>query len=111
MRAVIFANGRLEYPGSAVAMIETGDLIIAADGGAMHCRKIGIKPMIIIGDMDSLMRDEVSAFEQEGVEIIRYSARKDYTDLDLAFRMAKERGVGEIIVFGGVGDRWDYSDN
>ena len=109
MRAIIFANGRLEYPRSAIEIIKTDDLLIAADGGARHCRKIGIRPMMIIGDLDSLRHDEVCAFENEGVQIIRYSARKNNTDLDLAFRVAKERGVREIIVFGGVGDRWDMT--
>ena len=39
-------------------------------------------------------------FAAQGVEIIRHSARKDYTDLELALMLAGERGADSIVVLG-----------
>ena len=53
-RAVIFANGELKFSPEQCHEIRKDDFIIAADGGALHCRKLGIKPNVVIGDFDSL---------------------------------------------------------
>ncbi len=109
MRAVIFANGRLEHPRDAFNLIQPDDLVIAADGGARHCRTMGITPEWLVGDLDSLNQDEVRELKELGVEIINYSRDKDFTDLELAFLQARDAGATEIVVLGGFGDRWDMT--
>ena len=109
MRAVIFANGNLEYPLEAQAAIQPGDLVIAADGGAHHCQTIGISPAIVVGDLDSLNAGILEHLQASGTDIFRYPARKDYTDLELALQLAVERGVDVILVFGALGARWDQT--
>lgn len=109
MRAVIFANGILNDPQSAKSLIQTNDLLIAADGGARHCRVLGITPKILIGDLDSQTEDEIKAWEKAGVEVIRHNPRKDETDLELALLFAKEAGADEALVLGGLGSRWDMT--
>ncbi len=109
MRAVIFANGHLEHPRDALNLIEPDDLVIAADGGARHCRTMGITPEWLVGDLDSLNQDEVRELKELGVEIISYSRDKDFTDLELAFLQARDAGATEIVVLGGFGDRWDMT--
>lgn len=108
-RAVIFANGVLSDPASARAALAGGDVVIAADGGARHCRELGIKPDYLIGDFDSLEPSELEQFEAEGVNILRHPARKDYTDLELAIRHAHSLGANEILVLGALGRRWDQT--
>jgi thiamine pyrophosphokinase len=109
VRAVIFANGHLEHPRDALNLIEPDDLVIAADGGARHCRTMGITPEWLVGDLDSLNQDEVRELKELGVEIINYSRDKDFTDLELAFLQARDAGATEIVVLGGFGDRWDMT--
>lgn len=108
MRAVIFANGVLNLP-AAPSVIRPGDILIAADGGVRHCRELGVLPAVVIGDLDSLVPDEISALQEAGVEIARHPARKDQTDLELAFRHAISLGVDEILVLGALGARWDMT--
>lgn len=109
MRAVIFANGRLEHPRDALNLIQPDDLVIAADGGARHCRTMGITPEWLVGDLDSLNQYEIRELKELGVEIISYPRGKDFTDLELAFLKARDAGATEIVVLGGFGDRWDMT--
>jgi thiamine pyrophosphokinase len=109
LRAVIFANGILSYPQEAREAIQPGDLVIAADGGARHCQELGIRPDVLIGDLDSSEAAVVADFESAGTEVIRFPARKDFTDLELAIRHARSLGFQEALVLGGLGGRWDQT--
>ena len=106
MRAVIFANGNTDNSDS---VFSGKDLIIAADGGMHHCLSLGLTPDVVIGDLDSLTADDIKGLQIASVEIIRYPAKKDQTDLELALKLAIDRGADEIVVFGAMGGRWDMS--
>ena len=108
-RAVLFANGALSDPAAARDALAPGDVVIAADGGARHCRLLGIRPDYLIGDFDSLEPSEVEQLEADGVSVLRHPARKDYTDLELAIRHAGSLGINEILVLGALGKRWDQT--
>ncbi|MCG2754787.1 MAG: hypothetical protein L6247_04340, partial [Desulfobacteraceae bacterium] len=90
MQAIIFANGIIDHAGS---VFSGNDLIIAADGGLHHFRSLGITPDVLIGDTDPLTGDDIKGLQIAGVEIIRYPAKKDQTDLELALRLAIDRGA------------------
>lgn len=109
MRAVIFANGELSNPEAALAALKPDDRLIAADGGMRHVRALGLTPGWMIGDLDSLSAADLEAAESGGVEISRYSERKDQTDLELAMHHAVKLGAEEIVVFGAFGTRWDHT--
>ncbi len=109
MHILIVANGSLDLSRIALDGFADPDLVIAADGGANHCIKKGIKPDILIGDMDSVEKDVLDAFKEQGVEFHRYPCRKDATDLELALNLAKEKGATHISLLGGLGGRWDMS--
>jgi len=108
-RAIIFANGELNPPLPDPASFKPKDLLIAADGGAIHCRRIGIAPHTLIGDLDSLTSDEVNEYQTSGVQLIHYPARKDETDLELAILHAIHLGYDHINVYGALGARWDMT--
>jgi thiamine pyrophosphokinase len=109
LRAVIFANGELNYPQQTLKWISEDDLLIAADGGSRHCLALGVIPDILIGDFDSLEPEQLADFESEGSQVYQHPARKDFTDLELALRYACEQGVDDILVFGALGARWDQT--
>lgn len=109
MRAVIFANGNLNHPHQALASLQAGDILIAADGGARHCQALGLTPAVVIGDFDSLTTEELTQLDQAGAQVLRYPQRKDFTDLELAFQHAVSLGVDEILVLGALGARWDQT--
>ena len=109
MRAIIFANGLMEGWPEKFDLFPDVDFIIAADGGLKHCTRKGIVPHLVIGDMDSADPDELADLEKTGVEVNRFPARKDETDLWLAVRAALDRSVDEIIILGALGGRWDMT--
>ena len=109
MRAIIFANTELHDRDAAKRLIQPGDVLIAADGGARNCLALGLTPSVVIGDFDSLSEQEQSQLESTGAQLIRHSARKDETDLELALLHAKSLEADEVIVLAGLGARWDQS--
>jgi thiamine pyrophosphokinase len=108
-RAVIFANGELHLTLSLRDEIHPDDLIIAADGGALHCRMLGVKPQVVIGDFDSLQPEDLTALQADGVQLLRFPSHKDETDLELAFQYARKQGCEQILLIAALGARWDMS--
>ncbi len=109
MRAVIFANGRLSDPLLDRSLLRPDDWILAADGGAAHCRELGVVPAAVIGDLDSAPADEIERLQADGVQILRQPRRKDETDLELAITYASQAGADEVLILGAMGDRWDQT--
>ncbi len=108
-RAIIFANGEMASWPNQLNLDANNDLVIAADGGAHLCQKWGIRPHTVIGDLDSISPELLARLETEKVEILRHPVNKDETDLELALRLAHQRGINEIIVLGALGQRWDMT--
>lgn len=88
---------------------ESGDLIIAADSGYMTARRFGIKPDMLLGDLDSLECSKLSASELNEMEKIIVPRIKDDTDTQLAVDTAIERGARNIYIIGGLGGRLDHT--
>jgi thiamine pyrophosphokinase len=108
-RAIIFANGRMEKPLEILSILGTSDLLIAADGGTHNCETLGVKPGVIIGDLDSLDPNEVTTYRDAGVEVIKYPTDKDESDLELSLIYTLAHRFSEVIIIGGLGERWDMT--
>lgn len=81
------------------------DLIIAADGGYDHCRKIAIKPDIYIGDSDSVSDTALI----ESAEKFYLPTEKDETDTLAAVKIGADRGYKRFCIYGGMGGRFSHS--
>ena len=80
-----------------------GDFVIAADGGLLACRGLGIEPDLAAGDFDSL------GVEPREVPTVRVPVAKDETDMLLCVRLAIERGYRKLYLYGGSGGRLDHT--
>jgi thiamine pyrophosphokinase len=109
MHTIIFANGNPPDRATAAPWLAAAELIVAADGGSRHALAIDVIPDVVVGDLDSL--DEVTRkrLKHAGTRFITYPAHKDYTDLELAIRLALDRGATTITILGALGGRWDQS--
>lgn len=111
MTAYIFTGGKL----AVGSMDELGlhmseaDLIIAADSGYNNASRLGVRPGLLLGDLDSIDRGALDPDELEHIEKIIVPSIKDDTDTQLAVDTALERGADEIIIIGGLGGRLDHT--
>lgn len=111
MTAYIFTGGKL----AVGSMDELGlhmseaDLIIAADSGYNNASRLGVRPGLLLGDLDSIDRKKLAPDELEHIEKIIVPAIKDDTDTQLAVDTALERGADEIYIIGGLGGRLDHT--
>lgn len=103
MRAVIIGSGSIKDYEYIKSKIRENDYIICADGGYDHAVKMGLSPDILIGDFDS-----VSELPKTS-EIIKYPARKDFTDGELAVKYAIEHGFDDVLLLAMTGDRADHT--
>lgn len=108
-RAVVFANGTLADPAAVRSLVQPGVVLVAADGGYLHMKRLGIQPHLVIGDLDSLPESEINALKAAGVEIEIFPREKDATDLELALQRLAARGVAEIRVVAALGGRLDQT--
>ena len=106
MEYTIFANGEVNL--NSLVLNEPSK-VIAADGGANHCLRLGIRPDVLIGDLDSIHNDSLADMEKAGIRVLRHPENKDETDLELAINYAVEHGAARITLYGILGGRWDMS--
>ena len=98
-KCVIFCAGELD---SLAAPLNQGDFVIAADGGLLHARALGITPDLVLGDFDSL------GFVPAGATV--FPVEKDDPDSMLAVREGLARGFQEFWLYGGLdGKRLDHT--
>lgn len=107
-RAIIFINGNLSNVNRAKKIITKEDYLIAADGGVKHILKLGLTPQIIIGDLDSTPLSLQKKLKDFKIEWIKYPAKKNKTDFELAIDFCLGKKFQEIIIFGILGDRIDH---
>lgn len=108
-KALVVCNGRIRNYEFYSEYFKTSDFIVCADGGAFHMIKFGLKPDVLIGDFDSVSKEHLEYFKEEGVEVLKYPSEKDMTDAELALETACKRNYREIIIIGGTGTRLDHS--
>ncbi len=107
-RAALFINGEMP-PAPLVRTFTAGDpLLICADGGANALPPIGLRPDIIIGDLDSIRPRLLEKCRREGTRIIRLRRQSD-TDLEKALLFLLENGMRDVILFGATGRSIDHT--
>lgn len=89
--------------------IGEADFLIAADGGLELCLDAGRVPDICVGDFDSVTPAAVERARALGSEIVRYPARKNESDLDLAVLLARSRGAGRLSLTAAFTLRLDHT--
>ncbi|MGD0153539.1 MAG: thiamine diphosphokinase [Thermacetogeniaceae bacterium] len=109
MKFLIMTNGDYGSLDWYRGQKERFDRVIGVDGGASQAIRLDIVPHWVIGDLDSLNQADRDALEKLGAVFYIYPAEKDYTDTQLALELAQKEGAGEIVIWGGTGDRLDHT--
>ena len=83
--------------------------IIAVDKGLNALHELNIIPHHIVGDFDSINKDILSLYSNNtNITIHKYNPEKDYTDSDIAIKLAIDLNSSCINIIGGFGNRIDH---
>ena len=108
MTFVLVLNGEIRDYTFYQPCLGNGVRVVCCDGGLRHAEGLRVTPCAIVGDMDSADEGMVKAYAGQGAAILRFPARKDATDGELALRWALDEGADEILIFGWQGSRFDH---
>ena len=105
--AIVIADGDVPsravldaaWPGWSDGVAE----VIAADGGYARAVRLGLRPSLLVGDLDSLSAGALAAAIADGVAVLRAEVAKDESDAELALLEAVRRGATRITVLGAFG--------
>lgn len=109
-RCIIIGAGDL-----TVSEVQTteDDYVIAADGGYLYCKVLGIEPDLILGDFDSVGEKEAEEIQQKINEnpdrVVVLPLEKDDTDMLAAIKRGLEEGCERFLIYGGQGGRLEHT--
>ena len=101
--AAVFLAGAYENVDYYTTLAARADLVVAADGAADFLLAHGVRPDVVVGDLDSLSGDALERLMADQVEVVRHPVHKNDTDGELAVAEALRRGAGEILLAGALG--------
>lgn len=104
-RVVIIAGGNLNNPDFYKKQLNKDDYIICVNGGSSHALEMGLRPDLLVGDMDSLAESVRDSILKSKPEIISHPPEKDKSDLELALDYAVREKPSEIIILGALGGK------
>lgn len=107
MRFLLFVNGEADDLSFIKDLIRDDDVIIAIDAGLNHVDELNIVPDYLIGDFDSVSDSLLEKYLN--CEILKYPAKKDFTDLELSIELAISKGAKEIVLLCALGKRFDHT--
>ena len=109
MSQVVVVIGGGSLSPRAVAEVAPDATIIAADSGLDHAVGAGLRPAVLIGDLDSISaHGKMWAYAHE-LEIDQHAVDKDATDTELALARAATTDATDLLVLGAIGERFDHA--
>jgi thiamine pyrophosphokinase len=103
---VVVANAPWRWRAPFVEIVQSAERVLAADGGANHLARIGVRPEAVVGDLDSI-RPGVRRWVGEERMVLRPD--QEFTDLHKTLAFAfDERGALQVIVLAATGGRLDH---
>ena len=106
-KIAVIANGHIDDYEHMRGIIKEYDQFIAVDGGLRHCIQLGIAPVLLIGDMDSVDIADKKQFPK--LKEVTLDEDKDETDLEVTVRFLMGKKPKSITIFGGLGNRMDHT--
>lgn len=103
MKSIIFSGAYIENYDYLSEINFDDYLIICADSGYKHAKRLNIVPDVILGDNDSYVNKY-----PDDIKNLVYPPEKDFTDTNIAIDYAINHNAEEILIIGGLGGRIDH---
>ncbi|SEK83964.1 thiamine pyrophosphokinase [Carnobacterium iners] len=109
VKIAIMVGGPESYLPNIKNSLSDNLIWIGVDRGAMRLLDYGIKPILALGDFDSITSVELEYLKNEVKDVRQFPAEKDATDTELAVRVAfGEFSPEEVTLYGATGGRLDH---
>lgn len=105
METVILANGRFPYHKKPLGILKNAKQIVCCDGAAKNLIEIGLEPLVIIGDLDSLDQ----ALKEKYADILIKIDDQNTNDLTKAVNWCIANNINEATILGATGKREDHA--
>jgi thiamine pyrophosphokinase len=102
---LIIANGEMPALPILRPLVAAAGAIFCADGGANAARSLGIRPVAIVGDLDSVLPETLAHFADVPVH---EDHDEDSTDLEKTILFALRTACEDLTVVGALGHRLDH---
>ena len=100
---VVVGGGALHQ--SARARVDDDAVVVAADSGLDHALALGLRPALLVGDLDSISAGGNEWASDNSVPVQQHPAHKDATDTELALAAAlRVPGARRLLLLGGRDD-------
>lgn len=107
MKVVVVASG--ELAASDAEWLVDAEFVIAADGGASSLDRLGRRPDLLVGDLDSVGESLVERLVASGTRVERHPIDKEASDTELAIEAAFGAGGSTVVLLGAMGgERLDH---
>ena len=102
--AVLIANGKVSKTDYVKKIIDSNDFFISIDAKLENLKELGVRPNLILGDLDSA---EIDGLDNQ-IEVIELSDQNK-TDLEKSLDYCKEHSIKKVLILGSSGLRDDHS--
>ena len=102
--AVLIANGKVSKTNYIKKIIDSNDFFISIDAKLENLKELGIKPNLILGDLDSTVISDLDS----QIEVVELS-NQNKTDLEKSLDYCIENNIKKVLILGSSGLREDHS--
>lgn len=106
-RVLIIGNAKQKYLLKWHELIQSADTIIACDGAITDCFESEISVDFLIGDLDSITKQDLARAEQDNLQIIKVDEQQS-NDLSKALKFCQTLSVNKIDIIGVDGGKSDH---
>ncbi len=82
--------------------------IIAVDSGIKHIYNLSLEPNILVGDLDSISKEDYQKVLDTNINIESYQENKEHTDFELSLNKIENPHDKNIFIIGGEGGDIDH---
>lgn len=90
-------------PALLTARAQMAGALICADGGAEPVFAAGLRPDLVVGDMDSITPSLRDRLMSEDILVVQHPPEKDQTDMELAIEHALAYAPTHLTILGALG--------
>lgn len=102
---VILANGSFPKNKDVLKVLATAKYLICCDGAMNKLEQVGLRPHVIVGDLDSI-KDSV---KEKYADILYHISEQSTNDLTKAINWCLDNGFTQAVILGATGEREDHA--